>query len=309
MYENMKVFLTEGESPIGNQIALELQNIPWIDLTVNFTDANAVPPFQNRQNIDMLNKNAVKYYCLSFPPDIIINTFEMSDVEKCESKKKESRDANERVIKNLISVCNVIQSKLITFSTDMIYDGKKGLYSEESQANPQTQYGKTKLAADNALYVSSIDYCLIRLPLVYGSLPSFTFFTGLLRYVFSNLKRGTEIEVSNNCYTNPVYIADVVFAVLKIIFNKKSGVYNLGGPDYLSHLDIANVIAEYFDYDKSLIKISEKPNRFYLEKGGLSNLKAKSDLNINFTGFSVGMEASRYLIENIFKREFMSEND
>jgi len=309
MYENIKVFLTDGESPIGNHLAIELLNIPWIDLTVNYADGNIVSAFDNCQNINMLNKNDVKFYCLSYPPDIIINTFDMSNPEECEAQKKESRDANERVVNNLISICNVIESKLITFSTDMIYDGKKGLYSEDSPANPQTQYGKTKLSAENALYVSSIDYCVIRLPLYYGSVSSFTSSKGLFHYILTNLKQGKEIEVADNHFTNPIYIMDIIFAIQKIMFSKKSGVYNLGGPDYLSHYEIANLIAEYNQYDKSLIKINNKPNRFYLEKGGLSNLKAKSDLNINFTSFSVGLEATRFLADNMFKIELTNEHD
>jgi dTDP-4-dehydrorhamnose reductase len=99
--------------------------------------------------------------------------------------------------------------------------------------------------------------------------------------VVESLNNGKEIKIVNDQINNPTFTDDLVGAINKIWEFKKLGVYNIGGPEFLSRLDFTIKIADYFNLDKKLIKQIEtadlKQPAARPLKSGLIILKAESE--------------------------------
>ena len=231
--------------------------------------------------VNISSAKEVRTLIKTFCPDVIINAAAYTNVDGCETEKELSWAINVIGVENIVKYGRTCQSHLIHISSDYIFDGQNGPYSEDELPNPINQYGKEKLAAENVIKAGRIKYTIIRTNVLYGATqfgrPDF------VKWVYTSLKEKKKIRIVKDQINNPTYIDDLTYAVEKIIANKKEGIYNIGGAELLSRLDFTYKIAEYFNLDKSLITPIVTADLHQRAKrplnSGLINLKAETELN------------------------------
>jgi len=234
----------------------------------------------NYSRIDISSSREVKSLINDFCPDVIINGAAYTNVDGCESEKELSWKVNVTGIENLVKYVKGCKSQLIHISSDYIFDGTEGPYHETDLPNPISYYGKTKLAGENTIVSSNIDYTIIRTNVLYG--PTQYGRPDFVKWVVTSLENKERIRIVNDQINNPTYIEDLVSAIVKIIETKKKGIYNIGGAELLSRLEFTYKIADYFKLDKSFITeiITAELNQPAPRplKSGLVNLKAETEL-------------------------------
>jgi len=252
------------------------------------------------QQVDISNKNELKSAIggLSFLPEVIINTAAYTDVDGCETNQGKAWKVNVEGVRNLVEICketnrqDASHIKLVHLSTDYIFDGKKGPYSEDDIPNPLSYYGKTKLESEKLINENLDDFIIVRSNVLYGCgknvKPNFVL------WMINELKENKEINVVNDQYNNPTLADNLAQAVVELVSNKFSGVINIAGSEYLSRYDFALKIAEKFGLNKeniSPIQTSElhqsAPRPF---KGGLKIDKAQKILKTKLLDVNEGLE-------------------
>jgi len=231
--------------------------------------------------VDISSTKEVKNLLRDFCPDIIINTAAYTNVDGCESEKELSWSINVTGVENIVKSGRNIDAHLIHISSDYIFDGENGPYSENEIPNPISYYGREKLAAENAIISGRIKHTIIRTNVLYGSTqfgrPDF------VKWVFDSLSENKTIRIVKDQINNPTYIDVLSSAISKIIEFNKTGIYNIGGAEVLSRLDFTYKIADYFELDKSLISsiVTSDLNQPAPRplNSGLINLKAETELN------------------------------
>jgi dTDP-4-dehydrorhamnose reductase len=246
--------------------------------------------------INSLDKQGTKKICLAERPDVIINTVAMNDVDQCEVDKRLAWELNVYIVENLARIAKIIDAHFITFSTDYVFDGKKGPYTEDDVPNPLSYYGKSKLAGENMCLAGHNKSTIIRTNVVYG-LSSYGK-TNFIHWILEKLEKEEPINVITGQYCNPTFTDDLAISTLKIIDKKRFGIYHVAGADWLNRFEIANKVADVFAYDSELIK-PQPPDSFIQkakrpEKGGLITLKAKADLGLNYCGLESGLQALKF---------------
>lgn len=235
---------------------------------------------QSYIQLDISNRNEVKKIIYDFCPDFIINAAAFTNVDKCESERETAWKINVKGVEYLSEAARVLDSHLIHISSDYIFDGKNGPYSENDIPNPLGYYGRTKLASENVLKISGTKNTIIRTNVLYGtakySRPDF------VKWAVDSIRSGKEIKIVDDQFNNPTFIDDLVQAINRIIELRKEGLYNIGGSEVLSRFDFTMIIADFFNLDKSLIKRIQtedlrQPARRPL-KSGLITIKAQSEL-------------------------------
>lgn len=229
---------------------------------------------------DLSDKENIKKAVYDFCPDSIINTAAYTNVDMSETERELAWKINVKGVEYLAEAARVIDAHLVHISTDYIFDGKNGPYNESAKPNPVGYYGRTKLASENTLKISGINYTVLRTNVLYGiakkSRPDF------VKWVVNKLRNNEQIRIVTDQINNPTFIDDLVQAINQVIEFRKFGIYNIGGPEFLSRFDFTLRIAEYFKLDQSLIlpiKTIElnQPARRPL-KSGLLTIKAQSEL-------------------------------
>ena len=79
-----------------------------------------------------------------FNPDIVIHCASLTNIDKCETNQETSNMINVLGTRNIVKALEHFDSKLMYISTDSVYDGVRGFFSEEDRVNPKNYYGLSK---------------------------------------------------------------------------------------------------------------------------------------------------------------------
>lgn len=201
--------------------------------------------------LDITRRKEVKKAVLDFKPEFIINCAAYTDVDGCERNKSLCWEVNVGGVENLIYAGKKVGAKIIHLSTDYVFNGKKGPYTEEDQPDPINYYGRSKLASENSIKASGIDYVIIRTAVLYGKAigvaPNF------VTWLLEKLRGGEKVNIVDDQFGNPTLADNLASGIRKIVSMDASGLYHLAGREVIDRYNFALKIAQTFDLDKSLI--------------------------------------------------------
>ena len=107
-----------------------------------------VPVEEKGIDLDILDRKNLQEVIHLCSPDILINLAALTDVDLCEKNQFLAHEINTKGVNN---ICDVFNGKIIQISTDYVFNGEKGPYSEDDQVEPLSVYGATKLEAEKKL--------------------------------------------------------------------------------------------------------------------------------------------------------------
>jgi len=206
----------------------------------------------NYFSLNLTSNTEIKNLLEGFLPDVIINTAAYTAVDKAETEKELCYKVNVVAVKELSNFAKEKNIHLINISTDYVFDGKNGPYSEDDKVNPVGFYGLSKLNGEKEIEKSGCKYTIIRTNVLYG--PAKYGRMDFVKWVVSSLKEKKEIKIVTDQINNPTYIDDLVHIINSVIEKKKTGIFNSGGTEFLSRYDFTLRIADFFRLDKNLIK-------------------------------------------------------
>lgn len=265
----VSIFTREGEYKI---VQSSIENSSAIDYGHQY------------HQLDITNKVQVKNFVADIKPNIIINAAAMTNVDLCESERELCWKLNVDAVKHLIIASRIVNAKVVHYSTDYVFDGKNGPYTEDDTPNPVSFYGRSKLASENALISSGIRHLIIRTMVLYGIglniKPNFAL------WLIDKLKNGQPVNIVTDQIGNATIVDDLAFGTLRLLENDRTGLYNIAGEDLISRYDFTLKMCEVFEFDKrlvlpSLTKDLNQPAPRPLNSG-LITLKARSELGLNF---------------------------
>jgi dTDP-4-dehydrorhamnose reductase len=236
---------------------------------------------------DITNHIVTEKTIASLNPDIIINLAAISNLNICEENKNMAKEINIIGNKNIVDSIQKLNEdiKYIYLSSDYVFEGNKGNYSENDKPNPKTHYGITKLSAENYIRDILKNYAICRSANVYG------FGGNFFNFILDSLKSKKKIEVYDNTYFNPTFIGNLIEMLELIIDNNLKGLFHTVGSSIESRYSFALKIAETFNRDKALILPIKKPGDVLISKNSSLNFeKTKIKLkSINFLSTEAGL--------------------
>lgn len=154
--------------------------------------------------------------------------------DSCVRDPERSQAVNVDGIKTVIDDLLAAGVRPIFISSEFVFDGHKGQYSETDSPNPILLYGAQKLAIERYLETVAEDYAVLRLAKVYGGeIGDGTLFTNWLPAI----ERGGRQTCASDQRFSPIHVDDVVDALLKAAESRIRGVFHLGGPEGLSRME------------------------------------------------------------------------
>lgn len=243
------------------------------------------------QQLDITKRSSVLKFIDTFQPDVIINTAAVTNVDLCETDRALAWKVNVSGVENLVYGAKMVGAKVIHFSSDYVFDGTNGPYSESDTPNPISYYGRTKLASENILKLSGIPHVIIRTMILYGIANQVK--DNFALWLANSLSENKQIRVVDDQIGNPTLVDDLAFAVLKIVEYDRSGLFHITGSELVSRYGFALALAKKFKFNKDLItpiktSILKQPAPRPL-KSGLIILKAETDLNIKMSNVENGL--------------------
>jgi len=244
----MKILITGANGLLGQKLVSLIMNGAEHELIATARGANRLPFDQSKyayDSLDITNESQVKSAIAQHKPDVVIHTAAMTNVDQCETEKEECWDLNVNAVQYIVDACEVNNTFLVHLSTDFIFDGQSGPYGEEAEANPISYYGESKLASEQIITQSKLDWSIVRTVLVYGIAHDMSR-TNIILWVKKSLEEGKEIKVVDDQLRSPTLAEDLAQGCLLIAEQKAEGVFNICGMDLLNPYEMAVKTADYF---------------------------------------------------------------
>lgn len=201
--------------------------------------------------VDITRTAELKAFYKQLCPDFIVNTASFTNVDRCEVEKELCWRVNVKGIENLAMMARRNQAHVVHYSTDYIFDGKNGPYSEDDRPNPINYYGKSKLASENTLLKEEFPVTIVRTCVLYGTGARVK--TNFFLWVLEKLQQQEPFKVVTDQYNNPTLVEDLAMGTQLILDQQMTGIFNLAGPEVLNRLEFARLIARVFGYSPDLI--------------------------------------------------------
>lgn len=211
----------------------------------------------NQTDVDVTDAEAVQLYADMNRPFAIINCAALSNPAACEANPEEAYKVNAIGARNLASAAQRVGARMIQMSTDDVFDGQGSTpYNEfDPFPNPNSVYGKSKLAGERLVRQLCARHIIIRSSWVYGTGSDF---------VDTFLSAGAELKVANNELAVPTSAKELAKIILALIGSSNYGTYHAvctGGP--VTRYEYAETLKALTGKDVKLVPVigggSERP--------------------------------------------------
>jgi dTDP-4-dehydrorhamnose reductase len=193
--------------------------------------------------IDIRNISSV-YACINKAnADAIINCAAFTEVDNCESEYDRAFALNADACWNLAAAAKKIGALLIHFSTDYVFDGEATTpYTEDSPANPQTVYGKSKLRGEEIITKLYADNSMIfRIAWLYGAY-GHNFVKTIQRIADNNALSGKSMKIVCDQFGTPTWTVNICRQVLAMLGRQERGIFHCTSEGSCSWFDFAKEI-------------------------------------------------------------------
>ncbi len=235
---NKKILVTAAHGQLGSEI---------VELAPGFTEFDFT--FLNRAILDLNDLKAIETYFANKRFDVIINTAAYTAFDKAEEDVETAKAINTNAVKKMAEIAKESETQLIHVSTDYVFDGKNYKpYSETDQTNPQSVYGQTKVAGEQAMLTANpANSVVIRTSWLYS-----TYGTNFVKTMLKLGEERDELGVIFDQVGTPTYAKDLAMMILKGIQNQKFDNQNCEVYHYSNE-----GVCSWYDFTKAIFDIAD----------------------------------------------------
>jgi dTDP-4-dehydrorhamnose reductase len=244
----MRILITGASGLLGLNIALEAA--PHHEV---FGVAHRTPLTTKDFTVltaDLLETGTIHRVLRQARPDWVINCAALANLEACERNPELAQQINSKFPGKLASIVGKGGARLIHVSTDAVFDGTKGNYSEEDLPNPLSVYARTKLDGEYAVRAANPDAIIARVNL-FGFSPGGR--RSLAEFFLYNLLAEKPMKGFTDVYFCPLLVNDIAHIFLKMLKAGLQGIFHVFSSECLSKYDFGVRIARRFELDETLI--------------------------------------------------------
>lgn len=191
----MKILLLGGNGKLGREIREQYANI--------YAPTHKECDVANYDNVERFMRKLKDF-------GTVINAAALVGTRECEQNKPIAWKTNAIGSKNVSRCCLILKKRLVFISSNLIFDGEKGLYSESDTPNPRYFYGLTKVAGEKYAKMV-IDHSIIRLD-------------------FFSLEGLKYDSVYTDHYTSKIPADEAATKILRVAVSDFVGTINIGQP-------------------------------------------------------------------------------
>lgn len=203
-----------------------------------------------RADFDIAKSDAVNAVLGELEPWAIINAAGYVRVDDAEREPERCRRDNTLGAVTLARACAQRDIRMLTFSTDLVFDGQaSGPYTESSSTNPLCVYGATKAAAETEMLALNRQPLIIRTSAFFGPWDSYNFLTSTLAAIAA----GLPVSAAADVIVSPTYVPHLVNAALDLLIDDERGMWHLVNDGAVTWWELGRLGAEAAGLDPSLV--------------------------------------------------------
>ena len=280
-----KLLITGASGFLGYHL-LRLASLEWeiygITNSKSFDFAEAISI-----KCDIRNYIELGNFIDDIEPDAIIHTAAIADANFCEQNKELSYEINVEASKNLAGICCDFKIPFAFTSTDLVFDGAKGMYQEDDAKNPVSVYGEQKAVAEDEVLRIYPEATVFRLPLMFGEPKASA--TNYLQKFIAQIKNEEHASLFNDEYRSVCGARSIAAGILQLL--NETGILHLAGKEKLSRYEFGLKAVKAFGLDESLLhSCSQKDVKMAAPRPADVSLDISKAVSLGFAPLSVDEE-------------------
>ncbi|MBI3506845.1 MAG: dTDP-4-dehydrorhamnose reductase [Proteobacteria bacterium] len=288
----MKVLVTGASGFIGSRLLEHLPNEGAFEVS-GLAHSNPAPGLRA---LDLTDESSVAGFLRELKPDAVVHAAAMGDPDKCETNPEAARRVNVDATRHVAEACAGLGARLVYFSTDLVFDGERGMYVETDATRPINAYSRTKVESERLVLERCPGAAIVRVSLVYGRVrtgrPTF------MDWLRERLARGETVRAFQDQFRSPTSCAQLPAVIAGLLRRPEArGVFHWSGGQRASRYDYALELCRVFGFPERLVEPSRmdevaakamRPRDASLDSRKLSGL-----LGIPLLSLKQGLEAVR----------------
>jgi dTDP-4-dehydrorhamnose reductase len=244
-----------------------------------------------RHELDMINPAQIDAVINQYQPWAIVNAAGFVRVDDAEQAFKDCFSSNTDGPFHLANACKTRGIQLLTFSSDLVFDGEKQTgYVEQDPVNPLNVYGMSKAKAEEQLLMHYPETLIVRTSAFFSPWDEHNF----VYHTLKQLRNKQRIQAAADVFISPTYVPDLVDACLDLLIDEANGIWHLANDGIVSWYELAKAVADRDHLEPSLIEPVPV---------ALLDLKAKRPL---FSGLSSNRGISMPSLDHALTRFFQA---
>ena len=245
-----RVLITGGGGFVGGHVATRAAKT-W-EVFATYRTSSFSFPGVTPVRVDLEDGDGVRRCIREIRPAVILHCAAWTDLDVCEKDRARAFSINTEATTTLAELGSELGCRFVYTSTDMVFDGRKGDYSESDVACPINAYGESKLAGEERVKAICSDSVVARVALVYG--PPLTGSNSFSERILERVSRGEAVSLFTDQYRTPVFVQDLAKVLVELARMRWTGTIHLGGAERVDRYTFGLRLAEIKGFSEELFK-------------------------------------------------------
>ena len=265
-----RVLVLGASGQLGLKLVRQLEQVDGLSV-VSATRGDTRHPFDLHEPVSLAD------LIDEIRPTMVFHAATGGGVAWCQAHPDESRVVTLDAAGVAAEACLRVRAKLVFFSTDYVFNGRRARPSETVLPAPLNVYGRDKLAAEDLILATSPSNLVIRTCQLFGRDPKRRNF---VYQVVDTISAGRNFAADPHSFGTPTWTSDLARIAVSLALSDDVGTWHVAGEEYLSRYDLAVTVANVFGLDATRIVPREardttdgveRPKRAGLTNGRLKN--------------------------------------
>jgi len=202
--------------------------------------------------VDLLRPEALRTLIASTRAGAVIHCAAMTDVDGCEADPAQAWTVNVGGTEAAARGCRESSARLVALSTDYVFDGERGPYTEDDPPNPRSVYARTKRAGEEAALLLAPDCAVARVAVVYSGRRG-----GKRTFALSaseQLLAGKEVRAFQDQVISPTLADNAAEMIVGLWRSGQRGIWHCAGGSIVSRVEFCRALARKLGADESLVR-------------------------------------------------------
>ena len=223
------LLITGGSGYLGSHIIRMAKQ--WPIHAVYFHHAPTPAPNVVLHQGDLRDPNYVEKLLNEIHPSVIIHT-------ACSNQNQDNLDSIIPAARNLAEATVKIDARLIHVSTDLVFDGKHGPYSETAKPSPLSEYGQAKAQAEEIVMTHNAKALIVRPSLIYGIDP----IDHQTSWLIKGIEENQPVRLFTDEYRSPIWVNTLSLTLLELAESTVTGMLHLAGQQVLNRWEFGQAM-------------------------------------------------------------------
>lgn len=245
----MRIVVTGGSGMLGHNLMrlARREHEVWGSFHTHRVEIPGCSMF----SMDLRDEKESKSQLKSIRPDVVIHTAGLTDVDECERRPEAARTINGRGTRILAEGAEEVKARFVYISTDYVFDGEKGDYSEEDAPGPVNRYGESKLLGEEWVRRCCSGALILRTTMFGLKIPPRK---GLMETLVEALRSGHPLLRFTDQYFTPLYTGYFSELILRLVSLGARGLFHVGAKAKISRCEFSRQVAQIFAADRADIR-------------------------------------------------------